>query len=198
MCFIAVNEVEGERKFVPHFVSPLQTQRGGCEHKDTLHAAAQQEFGENQPGFNCFAEAHIVCQQQVDAWHTQRLEQWHKLKVIHLHCAMKGAEQGQTIERAGPVGVDKGRCCRPAGCAQQCIVVFGGHRVAAGNVGQGCGFQQAACGFKFPDKLFTAWQLVVFVLNADEVQPSGGCIEGFDAGSEATSVADDSKHADTG
>jgi hypothetical protein len=196
--FGAIDEIEREGEFVPHFVTPLQSKCGRGEDEDSLEAATEQQFGEDQSGFDGFAESHVVGDEQTDAGHAECFEQRDELEVIDLDGTVEGAGDGQATERTGAVGVEEGSGSGPACGAEECVIIFGGHGAAAADVGECGGFEELSGGFEFPDETFFAGVVFVFVFDVYEMQASGGSIEGFDTGGESASIADCGEHTDTG
>ena len=118
MRLTSINQVEAEREFVRHLVTPLEAQRCGRQDEHSLNAPPQQKFAEDESSFDRFTQADVVGDKEIDAWHAQRLEQRHELIVLDLHGAVEGARDGKSIDRAGTVGVQIGRRGRPSGCPQ--------------------------------------------------------------------------------
>jgi hypothetical protein len=94
MSFVAVDEVELEREFVPHFVAPLEAECGGGEDEDALDAASEEEFSEDESGFDGFTESDVVSEEEADAGHAEGFEEGDELEVVDLNGAVEGAGEG--------------------------------------------------------------------------------------------------------
>ena len=76
-----------------------------------MHAAAQQQLGEDQASLDRLAKAHVIGQEQADARHAQCLEQRHKLEVVDLHSTMEGAGHGVSPQRTSSIWVEERSAC---------------------------------------------------------------------------------------
>jgi len=113
-----VHDLEAQRELVAEFVAPLVAERGGGKNEDAPDAAAEQQLGEDQPGFDGLAQTDVVGDQQAHAGHRQRLEQWDQLVVLDPHATVERARHRLGAERAVTVGVEPGRERCPAYSAE--------------------------------------------------------------------------------
>jgi hypothetical protein len=72
---VPVENHEAQPKASLHFTLPLGDERGWACDDDALHLLAHDHFAEDEAGFNRFAESNVVCDEEVDAWHLERLLQ---------------------------------------------------------------------------------------------------------------------------
>lgn len=87
--FWPVDDVEGQREFLLHLLSPLVSQRRRADDQDASDAPPNQEFRKDEARFDGLAEADVVSKQQRHSWHLQRLQERHQLEVINLDRAVK-------------------------------------------------------------------------------------------------------------
>src|SRR6266849_5524368 len=66
---VAIDDAELQAEFVAHLVTPLYLQRGGADDEDFAGTVTNDEFLADEPGFDGFAEANVIGDEQVDARH---------------------------------------------------------------------------------------------------------------------------------
>ena len=94
------------------FRLPLFSQVRRAEHCQTLHLATIEELPGNQPGFNRFADAHVIRDEQPDRIEFEGHQQWHQLVRAGLDI-----NPGKGAERPGAGAKTQAHCIsqQPAG-----------------------------------------------------------------------------------
>ena len=73
-----------------HLPLPLQHHRRRRNYHHPVHLLAQQQLAHDQPGFDRFAQAHVVGDEQAHPRHAQRLAQWLQLVGLHIDASPQG------------------------------------------------------------------------------------------------------------
>jgi hypothetical protein len=79
----------------------------------TRRTRTDQQFREDEAGFDCLPQAHVIREQQRDPWHFKGFQQWNELKVIHLDGAEEGCRYWCIWRTARPVRMEERRQRRP-------------------------------------------------------------------------------------
>ena len=196
---LTVDHLEGQRELLPEFLLPLVTERGGCQNEDAPDTAAEQEFGEDEPGFDGLAESNVVRDEQTDPGHAQGLQEGNELEVLDANPAVEGASDWLlTFSPALAVQADVGRERCPAGGPQKRVEVRCGHRICDVGVGQGGRLEKGLAGLEFPQETFGGGRSAVLVVQLNEVETARFAVEGVHSGHGAAAVADGGQHAGAG
>ena len=117
--------------FSQSLLPPLPAQRRRREDQDALDAAAEQQFGEDQPRLDGLAEPDVVGDEEADARHAQRLEQRHELVALDAHPAVEGARDRLPRRRSFAAGgVEVRGEGRPSCGAEERIEILRRHGAA--------------------------------------------------------------------
>ena len=92
----AVEDFESEAEAIFEFGLPLIEHRGRAGDDNVLDAFAKEEFGGNEPGFDGFAEADVVGDEEIDAGQAESLAEGLELIGVELD---PGSER--RLEEAG-------------------------------------------------------------------------------------------------
>ncbi len=194
---VAIDHIEVQRKFVPHFIAPLQAQGGRTKDQHALHAPPPQQFGDDQSRFHRFTQANIVSHQQIDARHLECFVERYQLVLFHLNRTKKRrvhvAHMGTIVQ-----GLRKGEQGFPASRSHHGIEVIRIHGVAI-EPRQLRTLHRNRVDFPLPDHLVAPRLASILVLDVNEVRGDLICsAPGLDHGDHGGAVADHGEHAGTG
>lgn len=133
-----------------------------------MDPSTDEEFAEDQAGFDGFPETDIVGDHQVDTGHFEGLQQWHELVVFDLDRSVEWRADRHAFEGAIGIWIEEWGQGIPSRCVEQGIELIGGHR-GVGVAWQGGRFEEFAIWLTFPDQFFGEGELVIFVVESDHV-----------------------------
>ena len=94
---LGVDDLEFEPELFEHLDTPFFLKRCRTGDKHGSRTVAQQHFLNDEPGFDRFAQPHVVRDQQISAGHFNGAHQRIELKILDADAAAKGGLQKPSI-----------------------------------------------------------------------------------------------------
>ena len=98
---VGVDHAEVEAELLEHLDAPLLLERRGADDQDGARAMPQQQLLNDQTGFDGFAEADVIGDEQIDASHVDGAHQRVELEVLDADAATEWSLEKSTIGIGG-------------------------------------------------------------------------------------------------
>lgn len=94
---LAVDDTEVQAELVAHLLAPLNLQAGGAHDEHRPDTVAQHQLLDDQATLDGLAQAHVVCDKQIDPWHLDGTGQRVELVVLDFDTRAEWSLQGAGI-----------------------------------------------------------------------------------------------------
>ena len=150
---------------------------------------------ENEAGFDCLPQAHVVREQQRDAWHLKGFQQGNELKIIHLDRAKEGCGDWCIWRPARPVRMQEWRQRRPPRRPDERIELARLHRRFGLHLREGVRLQQIPPMLPLPQDRVFRHSVAVGVFDPNQMKAPLLGIKRLNGRDEAPPVADGGEHS---